>query len=329
MPKTIELKPIKETTEDYDRIEARIMELLRKTIYVPIMKEIVLETNTKVLNAKRPLDDSVLWRAIRSGQIVFDQGRFRGKFSAAVSRELRSLGAKFDRKTSTYQIRLDKLPIPVRAAVASSEARFDKTVARIEERLGSILPAEVAEQLDVEKLFDKTLWRVNEDFKKSVKSITVAPDLTDEGRERISKEWQENLRLYIKNFTEKEVLELRARVKDTVFAGKRYESLVKTIQKSYGVSTNKAKFLARQETALMMAKFKEVRYQDAGVRLYKWQCVAGSKNHPVRPWHKALEGKIFSWQNPPVTTKPGDPVRRNNPGQDYNCRCYPIPVVKF
>jgi hypothetical protein len=30
-----------------------------------------------------------------------------------------------------------------------------------------------------------------------------------------------------------------------------------------------------------------------GVHEYRWSCVAGTKNHPVRLWHKALEGKIF------------------------------------
>jgi SPP1 gp7 family putative phage head morphogenesis protein len=95
------------------------------------------------------------------------------------------------------------------------------------------------------------------------------------------------------------------------------------------VSANKAKFLARQETSLMTTKLKETRYREAGVNEYKWKTVAGSKLHPVRPSHKILEGRIFRWDDPPITTPPGEAVRRNNPGQDYNCRCFAQPIVRF
>ena len=55
------------------------------------------------------------------------------------------------------------------------------------------------------------------------------------------------------------------------------------IQKSYGVTANKAKFLARQETKLLTTTLKEVRYVDAGVTKYKWKSVTGTAAHPVRP----------------------------------------------
>ena len=53
--------------------------------------------------------------------------------------------------------------------------------------------------------------------------------------------------------------------------------------------------------------------------------VVGSPNHPVREMHKALAGKVFSWDDPPITNEKGD---RNNPGQDYGCRCYARPIVE-
>lgn len=101
------------------------------------------------------------------------------------------------------------------------------------------------------------------------------------------------------------------------------------IQDSYDVSANKAKLLALQETSLLMGKFKQVRYADSGVQEYRWGCVAGTKNHPVPPWHKALEGKIFRWDGPPITSKLGEPVHRSNSGEDFNCRCFARPIVRF
>lgn len=323
--KTVELAPIKESSEDYEAIEKAIKILLKKEIYYPILRELD-QKQTALQNARLP--DS-LAMAIKFGRIQFSRGVFSGKFSASISRELKKLGAQWERRTATFRLPQAALPIEVRHAILSSQVRFQEKLSAIDKQLSKIVPEGIADKLKVSKLFDTALWKVDRDFQKTVKGLTVAPKLTPERRLRLADEWQNNMKLWIKDFTEKEIVELRKNMQKTVFAGNRYESAVKTIQKSYGVSANKAKFLARQETSLLMTKFKESRYTDSGVMEYKWSCVAGSKNHPVRPWHKALEGKVFTWDNPPITTKPGEPVRRNNPGQDYNCRCFARPIVKF
>ena len=41
--------------------------------------------------------------------------------------------------------------------------------------------------------------------------------------------------------------------------------------------------------------------------------------------HKDLDGKIFEFANPPITNEKGD---RNNPGEDWQCRCEAIPIVE-
>lgn len=318
--KTIELKPIKESTEDYEAMEARIIALLKKYIYLPLVAE--LKAPTSVLqNSLSDVAD-----AIKSGRINFYRGNFSGRFNSRISQELKKLGAQWGRKQGTWKIPLSSLPSDIRTAIAASEDRFKRSLQNIDTKLSQILPEEIADKIKLDDLFDTTLWKVNEDFKKSVKGITVAPELTTADRKRIASEYTNNLKLYIKDWTDKAVKDLRKEMQERVFTGLRYESAVQIIQKSYGVSQNKAKFLARQETSLLMTKFKQVRYEAAGVKEYKWGCVTGSANHPVRPMHKALEGKVFSWNNPPVTSENGD---HNNPGQDYNCRCFARPIVRF
>lgn len=324
MPKTIELPPIKETSDEWDKLEAELRALWRRTLYVPLMKE--LGYPQKMLNAKS--GDRALADALRYGRITYYRGQFSGRFDAATSKELKRLGAKWDKRTGTFRLPQSSLPHDLRSAIAASDRQFRAKIADIDKKLSQILPDEIAGQLHSAKLFDTSLWKVDREFRKNVENITIAPTLTKEQRQKIADEWAENMELWVQNWTAEEIVKLRKEMQETVFTGNRYESAVKTIQKSYGVSQNKAKFLARQETNLLMAKFKETRYQDAGIDEYKWGCVAGSKNHPVRPWHKALEGKIFKFDNPPITTKPGTPIRRNNPGEDYNCRCFAIPVVR-
>lgn len=318
--KQIELTPIKEKPEYWDEIESKIILLLKQEIYVPLVKELGVKQKT-LQNALEDLVD-----AIKFGKIHFYRGQFSGRFNATISKELKRLGARWDRKQGTWNIPQSSLPPDIKIAINAGEDRFHQVVSRIDKKLGSLLPEEIADKLKIEHVFDSTLFKVDKDLKKTLKNLTVVPDLSREQRGKISREWSNNMKLYIKEWTQKAIKDLRKDVQENVMAGGRYEAMVKTIQKSYGVSQNKAKFLARQETSLLMTKFKETRYLDAGVKKYKWGTVIGSAKHPVRPMHKALEGKIFSWDNPPVTDDKG---ARNNPGQDYNCRCFARPIVDF
>lgn len=323
----IELPPIRESTEDYDVIERKIIALFLKEVYHPLLKS--LGYNRKIMNASE-----VLLEAIQTGRISYSGGEFSGRFSSSTSKELKSLGARWDRKHGTWKIAQSSLPLDVRNAVSSSEARFRAKIAGIDRRLSQLQPAEIAEKLHIAPQFDTALWRVDRDFKKSVKVLGIDPKLSDEGRKKVSEEWQDNMKLWVQKFTEKEIASLRQKVQASVFAGNRREAMVKTIQASYGVTRAKAKFLARQETSLLMAKYKETKYTAAGVNQYRWGCVkmphqprgAPAKPGEVRYHHGVLEGKIFSFDNPPVTDDKGS---RNNAGQDYYCRCFAIPIVKF
>ena len=321
--KIIKLQPIKESTSDYEDVERKIIELLRKELYAPIMKELGAP-QSKLTNSK---DD--LLKAIGNGRINFYRGSFSGQFSSRVSQELKRLGAKWDRKTGTFKIPASDLPMDVRQTISASINRINEKLADIDQKLAKLLPEEIAGKLNVSNNFSTALWKVEKDFQASIKNITVGPNLTKEQAQKIADRWENNMELWVKNFAEKQIKELRADVQKAVFSGKRYEGMIKSLQKSYGVSLNKAKFLARQETSLLMTEFKQTRYVDANINEYEWRCVAGSKNHPVRPSHKILEGKIFRWDDPPITTAPDEPQRKNNPGQDYNCRCFAKPIVRF
>ena len=334
------LTPIKETTEDYEAIEKKIKQLFRKEIYLPLVR--LLGESTKIINEK----SSNLLNAIKFGQIRFYRGTFSGRFNAQISKEIKALGARWDRKTGTWKISQSSLPYDVRNAILASDAHFQRKLDSIDKKLSQILPEEIAEKLKISDLFDTALWKVEKNFYKTLKGITIVPSLSKEQRKVIADDWQNNMQLFIKDWTQKEIVELRRNMQESVFSGNRYESAIKTISDSYDVSINKAKFLARQETGLLMSKFKEVRYKDAGVKKFIWTCVKmphqPSPSAPyvkgnVRYDHGILDGKIFSWDHPRELGKNGrpDPNGENkpgsnkNPGEDYNCRCYAKPIVEF
>jgi SPP1 gp7 family putative phage head morphogenesis protein len=327
----IELNPIRGNSEDWDRIERAIIEKLRRVLYLPLLAEFADKPTKTLKNAK---DGDALFEALRTGRVTYSRGTFSGRFNAAVSKELRRLGAQWDRKTGTFKAPMTSLPIETQNAIRGTASRYAEKIAGIDKKLAQILPENIAGAIRLEDMFDSTLWKADKNFRATVKGITVAPELSKEQRRRIAEEWQTNLEINIKALAEDQILKLRKDLQKSVFTGNRYESAIGAIQKSYGVSQGRAKFWARQETKLLITKFQEVRYADAGIYEYTWHCVAGSALHPVRPRHKALDeaskkGKIFRYDDPPITSEPGQPVRRNNPGQDYNCRCHARPVVRF
>lgn len=318
MKKTI--PPIRLYEKDWLSLEKEIAEIFKKEIYLPLI-EILKKDQSKIENSNDDLID-----AIKSGRIYFRRGIFLGKFNSRISKALKSVGAKWDKKQSGFKILLNKLPYEIRVAIQISDNNYYKVITRLGDRISEIVPEDVARKVKSKKIFGSVLSSFDDRFRKSLKGITIVPRLTKDQKEKIAEEYTTNMDKYIKGWVDEEIVKLRKRVKTRAFSGLRYESLAEDIENRYGVSKSKAKFLARQETNLMMSKFRESRYEEAGIKEYKWKCVLGTPAHPVRPWHKRLDGMVFKWNNPPITDEKGN---RNHPGEDFNCRCFPLPIVGF
>lgn len=80
------------------------------------------------------------------------------------------------------------------------------------------------------------------------------------------------------------------------------------------IAENRAKLIARDQTAKMNSSFNRVRQTDVGIEQYEWQ-TAGDER--VRDSHAEKDGQIFSWDSPPEDT--------GHPGEDIQCRCVAIP----
>jgi SPP1 gp7 family putative phage head morphogenesis protein len=320
-----ELPVVRGHSDDWKELEDALIELFRQELYIPLIRALRVSKREIITNAA---DD--LLAAIRKDRVRYYRGAFRGKFSAEISRELKSYGARWDPSSSSWRIAASDLPLSIRTAIRVSMARFEKTVQKIDERLRELLPEDLAEKIQFDKIFDRIIFRADKRVRKTLEKITVQPEISPVTRKRLVEEYTQNMKLYIQNFTKKQIVELRERVQKRAISGSRYEDLVKTVQKSYGVSKSKAKFLARQETNILLSKLKTSCYTENGVTHYKWRSVIGSPKHPVRPRHKelndqSLRGKLFRFDDPPVM----DDGQKKNPGEDYNCRCVAVPVVNF
>ena len=114
--------------------------------------------------------------------------------------------------------------------------------------------------------------------------------------------------------------------------GKTIPVIRKSIMASYLVTKHTATFWARDQIAKLNASITEAQHRDAGVRTYIWST---SRDERVRDCHRALDGKEFSYDDPPemwyMTKSRGKVMtgRKCNPGQDYCCRCVAIPVFNI
>lgn len=314
------IPPIREVTDDWDKMKKIIQDNWKNNLYLPILEIFNAPDDT----LKNSSDDLI--QAIMSGRIQFSRGQFSGRFNAAVSRELRKIGAVWDRKQGAFKVPYGNLSIEIKNAISLSESRFIHTMKKLDQMINKLNSEEITEKVKLTDLFNTRIYETEKDIRKSLKGITVSPELTKEQREKVAAAYTENIKIFIKDWTEKEIVKLRKTVIKSTLAGNRYETLISEIKKRYEVSERKARFLARQETSILMSEFKKVRYQDAGSNEYIWTCVAGSANHPVRPMHKKLNGTRQSWKKPPIVNNKGD---RKNPGMDYGCRCTVKPIVKF
>ena len=98
--------------------------------------------------------------------------------------------------------------------------------------------------------------------------------------------------------------------------GQRYSDIADSIQEIYGVTDNRAKLIARDQTSKTNAAIAETRQTDLGIEEYTW-LTAGDER--VRETHADNEGQVFRWDSPPAET--------GHPGHDINCRCVAIPMI--
>lgn len=311
-----QLRPLVLRSKYYSGIESEIERLFRGLIYKPLSA--LFPKREELLNT-----GSALYEAVISGQVWYEAGRFSGDFNSRIIRELEKIGAVYNRPSQTFSLPPTRVPAEIRRAQANADARYD---ALRREFIGTLDDMDIGSIDRHSEIPDRLLQAIDwmeEDFQKTVRAVTIPPKLTDDQRGIIAAEWGHNLDLYIKDWTSQQILELRQKVSANTFEGRRADDLVNLIRQSYGISRRKARFLARQESSLLMSKFRETRYKDLGIHKYRWST---SHDERVREDHRHLNGRMFSWDSPPVTNR--ETGARNHPGQDFGCRCVAIGLVE-
>lgn len=293
-------------------------------IYYPLVGAIKDDLpQTIKLNAKE-LPETYLKQRLSKGEIVYDGKYFYGALDAKTSKILKSYGAQWDSTKKAFKLTAGKMPVDLKTAVSISAGRLKTVNSNLQMTLNKAeneMPHSLA-NLDLSKSLNKIIDDLTDQAMTATAAMQVQFTLTDGMKKKLSEDYTENMKLYIKDWTETHIKDLRDDVEKNSMEGFRYDKLITSIENRYDVTKSKAKFLARQETSLFMSKFRRERFLDSGAVYYRWST---SKDQRVRLDHKKLDGKIFMFGEPPVVdTSTG---RRAEPGEDYGCRCLAIPIV--
>ena len=302
--------------------EEEILGYFQDVIFEPLF----LEMEEGRLN-----ENDALKAAILSGKIVYgDDGIFRGPFTAAISYELRRLGAV----KSPTGFSLAVIPAELRAAIQQAKERREGLHRRI---LALLLLISTHAALSPTGIrFEKTVDKMTADLQKqfvgtvsNVPGLVVSKGIPDDLAERLRGLVKQGADLAIRNFTSEATANLRAKVQKNLLEGGGVDRLAELIEAEYGVTKRKAAQIAECETSIATARFRQERYESLGSRRYVWRTMGDGKVRPTHGEsnnHRVLDGRTFPWSSPPVV----DPAtgRRRHPGEDYGpCRCIALPVL--
>lgn len=302
----------------FEAVEDQLQAIFYDLLFHPLASILKKSTPTKAEFMNTAED--VLREALRSGRIQYAAGVFSGDFNAAISRSLRALGGALDKRTGVYRVPNVPAWVVVEAGARLSAAKetHRAMTAALDEAQRTLEAKLEPKRIDA----SVAIGEFEGDWKETAKVLEVNPELTPNSRQRMLDDYSNNMKLWIKKFVPEQIQDLRRVVEKNATEGYRFDRLIDGIENRYSVSQSKAAFLARQETALFMSKFRRERFGDAGVTHYRWST---SKDERVRRSHRHLNGRVFAYARPPVVDDASG--RHANPGEDFNCRCVDIPIL--
>lgn len=311
------LKPVEFKEKNAERLNRKVSKAIYEIIFKDIMDIFKKYNLGSFENAKpRGLRD-----ALRRRVVQYVDGEFYGQVNAKVSADIRALGGTFDKRFRRWKLPKEKMPADLFSLVLTVQQSIEDAYSELEQSLKPEKIDRTLEKYDFSGEYDRIMQNVDSQFKDSVKAIGIKPEFNQRLLDALADDYNNNMKLYIKNWAEKDIKKLRERVSENAFKGARAESLVSEIQKNFGVSQRKAKFLASQETRLITGDFTKERYKSVGVTKYRWST---SNDARVRQEHRELHGKVFQWDEAVIDEQ----GTRGNPKEAFGCRCKAIPILE-
>lgn len=119
---------------------------------------------------------------------------------------------------------------------------------------------------------------------------------------------------YITNIRDEYTTKIEQTIYRGMTEGKSSLEVRDELIKQTGMSRNKSKFIARDQTGTLLGQMTAKRHQNAGIPAFRWK---DSDDAAVRDSHKERDEKVYYYEDNPLL-----------PGTDFNCRCVAEPVYE-
>ena len=316
--------------ESYTKIiKDKLISELWEMIYKPMFKICGSGNLSKLIpaTAKAKNADNPIIEALDKGLIFYENGGFklREKIPNRVSQALIKLGARYDRWEKSYKIAIEDLPKEIWESIKLSIQKAQQKLSQINQFLQYV-------EMNLDQIIETMLFHneiitvlddVGNKIQKNVQRVNILDfDFTQEQKEEIARNYTNNMQFYIKDWALKKIPEMRRKVQQAVLEGYREIDVQKMLENEYGIMERKAKFLAQNETSIMLAQIKKVHYSAMGFDSFMWHTILDARE---RPLHRLLNGTIHRFDNPPVIDERTG--QRGLPGETYNCRCDLTPIM--
>lgn len=124
----------------------------------------------------------------------------------------------------------------------------------------------------------------------------------------------ENIQL-IKSIPTESLSRMNRKILNALQTGQSMRNTQSALIEEFGITKRRAELIARDQVGKLNGQLTELRQADIGVDSYTWRGVLDARE---RPEHRAREGKVFRWDQPPDDGHPGQPIQ---------CRCTAEPVL--
>jgi SPP1 gp7 family putative phage head morphogenesis protein len=110
-------------------------------------------------------------------------------------------------------------------------------------------------------------------------------------------------------------------VREGLVQGKLTKAIAREIYEIGKSTMRRAELIARDQAGKGLAAIMEAQQRDLGLKKFRW---VTSRDERVRPAHRRLDGKIFTWERgAPISIEPA-----RYPGMAPLCRCQAMPVYE-
>jgi len=143
---------------------------------------------------------------------------------------------------------------------------------------------------------------------------------------------EENVAL-IKGITAKLADDVEGSTLRALQRGTLASDLADDLENRFGYAEDRAKLIARDQIGKLNGQINAARQQELGVTRFRWRTMKDERvtgdpdgKYPkAEPSHYDLEGKVFSYDDPPEAGRDGEPAL---PGEAINCRCWAEPYLE-